>query len=209
MTRPEMLKMLVEGGYRHQLGFVDDIGGEAEAQSRWHKFLTDRLGRYSDDRNHPTKIGTSRLSAYLHFGHISTSTMVRDMLAAHDWSAEQAKLNGEGQPRRMVELAFGHRGFSRPSDYVAELGYVFCHRNPNTYNQYAGLPEWALKTLEDHADDPREFVYSLEQLDHAETHDDLWNAAQTQLREEGYIHNYMRMLWGRRYWSGHQSRACI
>ena len=79
-----------------------------------------------------------------------------------------------------------------------ELGYIFCHRNPNTYNQYAGLPEWALKTLDDHASDPREFVYSLDQLDHAETHDELWNAAQTQLREEGYIHNYMRMLWGKK-----------
>ncbi|MGC6417828.1 MAG: deoxyribodipyrimidine photo-lyase [Bradymonadia bacterium] len=198
MSRAEMLKMLGSSGYRHQLGFVDDIGGEDEAQSRWHRFLTDRLGRYSDDRNHPTKIGTSRLSAYLHFGHISTSTMVRDMLAAHGWTADQASSTAKGSREGWWNLPSATEAFLDQVITWRELGYIFCHRNPNTYNQYAGLPEWALKTLDDHASDTREFVYSLDQLDHAKTHDELWNAAQTQLREEGYIHNYMRMLWGKK-----------
>ena len=61
------------------------------------------------------------------------------------------------------------------------------------------MPEWAIKTtLEEHANDPREHTYTLSQLVNSETHDEIWNAAQTQLREEGIIHNYLRMLMGKK-----------
>jgi len=57
---------------------------------------------------------------------------------------------------------------------------------------------WALKTLDDHAQDPRPYLYSLEELDRAQSHDPIWNAAQCQLVTEGTIHNYLRMLWGKK-----------
>ena len=76
-----------------------------------------------------------------------------------------------------------------------ELGYHTCVRRAN-YNQYSSLPEWAIKTLGEHSSDTREYIYTLEELTYSQTHDEIWNAAQNQLREEGVIQNYLRMLWG-------------
>ncbi len=64
------------------------------------------------------------------------------------------------------------------------------------YDQYGSLPDWAIKTLRNHEGDEREYIYSLDELEHSSTHDPLWNAAQNQLLGEGRIHNYLRMLWG-------------
>jgi deoxyribodipyrimidine photo-lyase len=60
------------------------------------------------------------------------------------------------------------------------------------------LPDWAQQTLDEHASDVRPYVYSLEEFENAQTHDPLWNAAQRQLVREGRIHNYLRMLWGKK-----------
>jgi deoxyribodipyrimidine photo-lyase len=78
-----------------------------------------------------------------------------------------------------------------------ELGIGYC-RNVPDYATYETLPQWARSTLEDHVSDPREHTYSLEQFESAATHDELWNAAQRQLTNEGIIHNYLRMLWGKK-----------
>ena len=72
-----------------------------------------------------------------------------------------------------------------------------CSRRDD-YDQYESLPNWAQQTLAKHADDPREYVYTRDELEAAQTHDPLWNAAQRQLRREGRIHNYLRMLWGKK-----------
>ena len=78
-----------------------------------------------------------------------------------------------------------------------EVGFHFAHHEPD-YDQYDSLPDWALETLEEHKEDPREYTYELEEFARSQTHDEIWNAAQTQLREEGIIHNYLRMLWGKK-----------
>ena len=78
-----------------------------------------------------------------------------------------------------------------------ELGFNMCsHRDD--YDRYESLPAWAQKTLAEHAQDPRDFVYSLADFETAATYDPLWNAAQRQLVSEGRIHNYLRMLWGKK-----------
>ena len=89
-----------------------------------------------------------------------------------------------------------------------ELGYVFCQHRPD-YAQYGSLPDWARKTLAEHTDDPRPYAYSLDELEQARTHDALWNAAQSQLLREGVIHNYLRMLWGKKIleWSENPRQA--
>jgi len=89
-----------------------------------------------------------------------------------------------------------------------ELGYGFCTHEPD-YDRYESLPAWARATLEDHASDPREHIYSVDELGAASTGDDLWNAAQRQLVHEGVIHNYLRMLWGKRIleWTRHPREA--
>jgi deoxyribodipyrimidine photo-lyase len=90
-----------------------------------------------------------------------------------------------------------------------ELGFNFCAHRPNDYDRYESLPGWARDTLATHAKDPREHLYSLEQLERAQTHDPLWNAAQRQMTRDGWFHNYMRMLWGKKIleWSAHPRDA--
>ena len=78
-----------------------------------------------------------------------------------------------------------------------EVGYNMCWQRDD-YDQYESLPEWAKKTLADHAPDRRQYIYSTDQFEAAETHDPLWNAAQIQLVREGRIHNYLRMVWGKK-----------
>jgi deoxyribodipyrimidine photo-lyase len=79
-----------------------------------------------------------------------------------------------------------------------ELGYVFCFERIDDFDTYESLPEWAKKTLNEHAEDKRTTIYSLDELEKSKTHDPIWNAAQNQLRREGRIHNYLRMLWGKK-----------
>jgi len=52
--------------------------------------------------------------------------------------------------------------------------------------------------LDEHRVDERPHVYSFSELEAAKTHDKIWNAAQNQLVAEGRIHNYLRMLWGKK-----------
>ena len=79
-----------------------------------------------------------------------------------------------------------------------ELGYNFTHNHLETYDKLSSLPTWAKTTIAEHKEDTRPTLYSLEELAQSQTHDPIWNAAQTQLRTEGIIHNYLRMLWGKK-----------
>ena len=81
------------------------------------------------------------------------------------------------------------------------------HRND--YERYSSLPDWAKKTLQQHANDPRAHLYDQDLFDAAETHDPLWNAAQRQLAQSGKVHNYLRMLWGKKIleWSASPQEA--
>jgi deoxyribodipyrimidine photo-lyase len=90
-----------------------------------------------------------------------------------------------------------------------ELGFNFCSKRPHDYDHYESLQPWARTTLEAHLHDRRAHVYSLEDLEAARTHDELWNAAQRQLVREGWFHNAMRMLWGKKIleWSAHPRAA--
>ena len=78
-----------------------------------------------------------------------------------------------------------------------EVGHGFCHYRDD-FDRYEALPGWARNLFDAHASDPRPHCYRLDELEHAATHDPLWNAAQRQLVAEGRIHNYLRMLWGKK-----------
>ena len=90
-----------------------------------------------------------------------------------------------------------------------ELGFLQCHVTPDTYDRWESLPAWARASLEKHATDPRPALYTPEQLERGETYDNLWNAAQQQLVRTGRMHNYLRMLWGKRVleWTAHPKEA--
>ncbi len=154
-------------------------GGSAEAQRRLSEFLERRLARYASGRNEPSEHATSNMSPYLHFGHVSSLDLalrVKQFAEAHGlMSAEYLE---ELIVRR--ELAFNYARFTeRPES--------FCN-----------LPDWAKTTLRKHATDVRQPRYSPEQLERAETHDDLWNATQKEMLLRGKIHGYYRMYWGKK-----------
>ncbi len=181
----------------HRVGVVPTRGGCAVATSALDRFLNDVLPHYEQERNQPEKDGTSGLSPYLHFGHLSAHEVLHRLGQREHWSAEAL---GESAPRtgdgwwRMSKPA---EGFLDQLVTWRELGFNFCWQRAD-YDQYESLPAWAQATLARHASDRRSHVYTLDEFAGSRTHDPLWNAAQRQLVREGRIHNYLRMLWGKK-----------
>jgi deoxyribodipyrimidine photo-lyase len=138
-------------------------GGSAPARERLRTFIG-------------SNAASSRLSPYLHFGHISPHEVYQAVTASR-----------RSDTTHFLDELVTWR----------ELGFNMCAL-ANNYDQYNSLPEWARKTLGKHARDRRPYLYSLDQLEKAETHDPLWNSAQTQLVTEGHIENRLRMLWGKK-----------
>ncbi len=172
-------------------------GGERAARDRIREFVRDRLDRYADARNHPDDDGSSGLSPYLHFGHASPHHLFAEIMAREDWDPSRLAEGGRGQRA-------GWWGMSEPAEAFLdelitwrELGYNMAWQRDD-YHRYESLPDWAKQTLDAHRADERPKLYTLEQLERAETGDEVWNASQRQLLREGRIHNYMRMLWGKK-----------
>ena len=153
-------------------------GGTKEALRLLREFVEKKLPRYGERRNHPELDGTSRLSPYLHFGHISPVTMA---LAVH-----AADVPAEDKRAYINQLLVWR-----------ELAINFVTYNPD-YDNFESGENWAHRTLAEHARDPRPVLYSDRQLENAETHDPLWNAAQLQMTQSGWMHNYMRMYWAKK-----------
>lgn len=181
----------------HTVDATTTRGGSREAVSRLDRFLAHDVDRYAEQRNHPDSDASSRLSPYLHFGHISTHSVFERLAEREAWDAriEDRPANGKRA---------GWWGMSEPAEAFLdqlvtwrELGFNMAANNAD-HGEYESLPDWARRTLEEHAGDPRPYVYRPEQFESGSTHDPIWNAAQRQLRHEGRIHNYLRMLWGKK-----------
>lgn len=153
-------------------------GGTAEGMRLLRRFISERLSNYDAARNQPHLAGTSELSAYLHFGHLSPLTIA---LAVREAGAKET-----------AKAAFLEELIVR-----RELAINFVARNPN-YDRLAGCPAWAQKTLAEHSTDPRPYIYSEARLELAETHDPLWNAAQMEMVVTGRMHGYLRMYWAKK-----------
>jgi len=162
------------------------------------QFVKNGLLEYDEKRNDPDENKTSQLSPWLHFGKISEYEIVKTVLdyQPDGWDLDKITFN-KGSTGGFFN---GNPNIDSFLDEVItwrEVGFHFAHHRPD-YDQLESLPDWALKTMDQHRDDKREWIYSYEELEQSNTHDDIWNAAQTQLREEGIIHNYLRMLWGKK-----------
>jgi deoxyribodipyrimidine photo-lyase len=153
-------------------------GGSAAARSILERFLTDRLNGYSKNRNHPEVDGTSQLSPYLHFGHIGPHTVAV--------AVQQADAPAEDRKAFLEEFIVRR-----------ELAVNFVRYN-SKYDCYDSSEPWADQTLRIHAKDSRQYVYAEKQLENAETHDPLWNAAQKQMALTGWMHGYLRMYWAKK-----------
>ncbi|NWF75550.1 MAG: deoxyribodipyrimidine photo-lyase [Nitrospirae bacterium] len=154
------------------------IPGERAAIKILHDFLKNKLHRYYLDRNDPTKSAQSELSPYLHFGQISAQRVVLEVMRVS--TSEQTR-------KAFLEEIIVRR----------ELSDNFCFFN-NNYNNFNGFPEWAKKTLNKHRNDPRKYVYTLEQFENFQTHDALWNASQLEMVKRGKMHGYLRMYWAKK-----------
>jgi photolyase PhrII len=151
-------------------------GGRRAGLARLGTFLETGLARYSEDRGDPNIDATSRLSPYLHFGNVSINEV---LLATREVAAP-------AQYQKFQDEALTWR----------ELAHNYVYHNPK-HRTWAGVPSWAQQELDDHAADPRPVLYGDDDLEHARTHDDLWNACQRSLLRDGELHNYLRMLWGK------------
>jgi deoxyribodipyrimidine photo-lyase len=154
------------------------VPGEKAGAVTLHRFLTKKLVAYGSKRNDPNEDGVSNLSPYLHFGQISAQRVALEV--------QKKKVNKESKDDFLEELIVRR-----------ELSDNFCFYNQD-YDRFAGFPEWAQRTLNEHRGDKREYLYSLEQFEDGKTHDDLWNAAQMEMVHRGKMHGYMRMYWAKK-----------
>jgi deoxyribodipyrimidine photo-lyase len=153
-------------------------GGTAEARRHLRRFVAEKLPDYVAARMQPGAARVSMMSPYLHFGQISPveiALAVREAKAALD------------NRRSYLEELIVRR----------ELSMNFVNQVAD-YDSYACVPEWARHTLAAHRGDRRPYVYGFDQLARAETHDPYWNAAMQEMLHTGFMHNYMRMYWGKK-----------
>ena len=153
-------------------------GGTKTGRKRLKHFVRGILPYYDKTHNEPSFDGVSRLSPYLHFGFLSIQEIVDAVERAN--APKTAK-------DAFLEQAIVRR----------ELSFNFTRHNPD-YDSLKSVPDWAQQTMRDHADDPRPQLFDEETLEAGETYDELWNAAQRELVCTGHLHNYVRMLWGKR-----------
>jgi deoxyribodipyrimidine photo-lyase len=180
----------------HRVAPVAYEGGSAPAAARLEAFLENGLYRYEEAR-HPDAEATSGLSPYLHFGHISPHQVFQRLAEREGWFFDRLADRVDGRRRGWWGLPPPVEDFLDQLVTWRELGFNMTARRSD-YHQYDSLPDWARRTLADHAADPRPYLYEREDFENAATHDPLWNAAQNQLLKEGIIHNYLRMLWGKK-----------
>lgn len=181
----------------HAVAPVGRRGGERAAQACLREFLDHRLARYAEEANDPGADARSGLSPYLHFGHISAHEAFAELMARENWTPERLGERPGGSRRGWWGASAAAEAWLDQLVTWRELGFNTAAYLED-YDRYGSLPAWARATLEAHAGDRRRHVYSLADLAAARTHDPLWNAAQTQLLREGGIHNYLRMLWGKK-----------
>ncbi len=172
-------------------------GGSDRAEERLSRFLERHLSAYGDASRHPDDDAVSSLSPYLHFGHISAHQVFYEVMSREAWSPDRTASAATGKRSGWWGVSDGADAFLDQLITWRELGFNMC-AHTGDYESYESLPEWARKTLAEHRNDPRPYLYDREVLEHARTHDPVWNAAQTQLVREGRLHNYMRMLWGKK-----------
>ncbi len=165
-------------------------GGTSEARKLLRQFSNRELVGYSEDRNDPADPRCSSLSPYLHFGQISPVEVALKVA-------------------RTENCALADReAFLEQLVVRRELSINFVTHVPR-YDRFSAVPDWARRTLREHRGDERPVQYTRPKLEAAETHDPYWNAAMKEMVKTGYMHNYMRMYWGKKIieWSASPERA--
>jgi deoxyribodipyrimidine photo-lyase len=174
-------KLLRKLNLDRSVGPVSDFfkGGTSQAVKRFKRFIRYRLNHYDQHSNQPQTDDISHMSPYLHFGQISPLYLALQINPVPD-SLKESK------EAYLEELVVRR-----------ELAMNFAFYTSN-YDTYACIPSWAGKTLTEHQQDKRDYIYSRRQLENAATHDPYWNAGMLEMKHTGFMHNYMRMYWGKK-----------
>ncbi len=151
-------------------------GGTTRAKKLLELFIEHSLRIYERDGNTPENNCASYLSPYLHFGQISPVYVALEVL----------RTNASTRHKFLEQLIIRR-----------ELALNFVHYNSH-YDSFLGLPQWAKNTLAAHAKDQRSYIYTLQELENAQTQDAYWNAAQQEMVVTGKMNGYMRMYWGKK-----------
>ncbi|MCW2973809.1 MAG: phr [Thermoleophilia bacterium] len=164
-------------GIADEAGELDAPSGLAAARARLHRFIEHGLDTYADDRNQPHLDGTSGMSMFVHYGQIAPHEIVQ-------------AVRGSGARREGIDT------FVEEFVVRRELAWNYALHTPDC-RDWDALPEWARRTLEDHAFDDRPVIHSEAEMVACATRDPLWNAAQAQMRDSGLMHGYLRMYWAK------------
>ena len=164
--------------------------GEKAAHAMLKNFMMQKLSGYEENRNDPTEDAQSNLSPYFHFGQLSAQRVAYEVQEVSSFATASKK------------------AFLEELIIRKELTDNYCFYEP-LYDAFAGFPTWGQKSLQEHAKDVREYLYTLKQFEAAKTHDELWNAAQLEMVEHGKMHGYMRMYWAKKIleWSKSPEQA--
>ena len=177
---------------------ADIRGGPTAGRRCLRRFVAGRLSSYADSRNDPDVEATSGLSPYLHFGHVGAHEVFAAVVRHERWSPVKLGSTTDGKRSGWWGASASAEAFLDQLVTWRELGFNRCVQRPDDYASFDSLPDWARRTLSEHREDPRPHEYSPSEFERAGTHDEIWNAAQRQLVAEGRIHNYLRMLWGKK-----------
>lgn len=153
----------------------DTTGGSKAGYQRWKKFIQHGIEAYHYKRNDPNAHGSSRMSAYLHYGQVSPFRLAR----------EAARKKGKGAEKYLDELLIWR-----------ELSYHWCDKTSNPQSLKA-LPQWAQTTLSQQSSTVRFQKQPWETLLRGKSPSHLWNLAQQSLLRHGELHNNLRMTWGK------------
>ena len=158
--------------------FENPVKEKTEADLVLEEFIKNKLSYYSEYKNDPSKNILSGLSKYLNLGFISSQRVALEVI--------KSGVNNKNKEIFLEELVIRK-----------ELSDNFCLYT-GSFKNFSGIPNWAKMSLDSHEYDIRPYIYSIEKLEKAETHDKLWNATQNQLIKEGTIHSYLRMYWAKK-----------
>lgn len=152
------------------------LGGYSNAVKLLNDFCENKIQFYAENRNNPLKDVLSNLSPYLHFGQISQKKVLEEVVKNDTKNVS---------------------GFLDELIVRTALAENYCNFCPD-YDNFDGFPAWAQASLSAHKNDIRTHNYSLEELEKAKTHDDIWNFAQNQMLKTGKMHSYLRMYWAKK-----------
>ncbi len=182
----------------HEVEPVASPGTRKAAIEEFEDFIEHRLDRYHEEANQPDNSAASNMSPWLHFGKISPFEITRRVFEQQPgkWSLDDL-VDQNGSRGSYFSDDPNIESYLDEVITWREVGFHFAWHEEEI-DTFESLPDWVRETLNEHRSDTRPYVYTLEEFEQAETHDEIWNAAQRQLRREGVIHNYLRMLWGKK-----------